>query len=291
MTIAVLHPGAMGSAVAAQLVAAGHRCAWLPTGRGEATRRRAGEAGLVPLAELGELEACEVVLSVCPPAAAPAVAAEVARTGFRGRYVEANAISPRHSAEIAALLAPRGVTVVDGGIVGPPPRKPGTTRIYLSGPESDAVAALFTTTALQPRVLPGNVGAASALKLAFATYNKVGTVLAAQAHSLARHHGVSAELTELATAFAPSTPLANPGSLVGAAGKAWRWSPEMREIADACRDSGLPADLLAAAESFLDHWRTYKDDPTPTLDDLLAALTLPANSTAGDDHVVVPSGE
>ncbi|MFC5289930.1 hypothetical protein ACFPM7_22980 [Actinokineospora guangxiensis] len=71
MTSAVLHPGAMGSAVAAQLVAAGHRCAWLPTGR-------------------GGLRVCEVVLSVCPPAAA---------------------------LDIAAILAPR---------------EPGTTRIYLS---------------------------------------------------------------------------------------------------------------------------------------------------------------
>ncbi|MGH3897305.1 MAG: hypothetical protein ACRDTA_03455 [Pseudonocardiaceae bacterium] len=32
----------------------------------------------------------------------------------------------------------RGAAVVDGGIVGPPPRDSGTTRLYLSGPD-DAV--------------------------------------------------------------------------------------------------------------------------------------------------------
>jgi hypothetical protein len=49
----------------------------------------------------------------------------------------------------------------------------------------------------------------------------------------------------------------------------------MGEIADACRDAGLPADLLDAAETFLEHWRQHKDDPDVTLDQLLAALSQP----------------
>src|SRR5262245_52855530 len=100
VTIGLLHPGAMGAALGAQLVAAGRRCVWVPHGRGQATRRRAEEAGLVALAGLEELVTCEVVLSVCPPAAALEVAHQVARTGFTGCYVDANAISPRHSQEI-----------------------------------------------------------------------------------------------------------------------------------------------------------------------------------------------
>jgi 3-hydroxyisobutyrate dehydrogenase-like beta-hydroxyacid dehydrogenase len=166
-------------------------------------------------------------------------------------------------------------TVVDGGIVGPPPRKPDTTRLYLSGP-GDAVAHvhdLFSGTTLTPVVLPGPVGAASALKLAFATYNKVSIVLAAQAHALARQHGVDAHLRELAAATLPGTPFADPERLISAGQRAWRWAPEMREIAETCRDAGLPADLLDAAETFLEHWRQHKDDPDLTLDQLLAALT------------------
>jgi 3-hydroxyisobutyrate dehydrogenase-like beta-hydroxyacid dehydrogenase len=273
--IGLLHPGAMGAAVGAQLVAAGQRCGWLPDGRGPATRARAEATGLVALDGPGDLKTCEIVVSVCPPAAAVTVAQQVARTGFTGIYVDANAISPRHSTEIATLLG--GATVVDGGIVGPPPRSAGSTRLYLSGPD-DAVArvhAVFAGTGITPVVIPGPVGGASALKLAFAGYNKVTSVLAAQAYALARHHGVDSQLRELAAGVLPGTPLAAPDGLAAAGGKAWRWAPEMGEIATACRDAGLPAGLLDAAEAFLGHWREYKDDPDVTLDQLLDALSRP----------------
>jgi 3-hydroxyisobutyrate dehydrogenase-like beta-hydroxyacid dehydrogenase len=276
VTIGLLHPGAMGAVVGAQLVATGQRCVWLPDGRGPATRSRAEAAGLIP-AGLDELASCEVVLSVCPPAAALDVAGLVARTGFAGCYVEANAISPDHSLAIAALLTAGGATVVDGGIVGPPPRRPGTSRLYLSGP-NDAVSrvhALFADTTLTPVALPGPVGTASALKLSFATYAKVSTLLAAHAHALARRHGVDAQLRELAADVLPGTAFAAPERLLSAGQRAWRWAPEMREIANASRDAGLPPDLLDAAATFLEHWRRHKDDPDLTVDQLLDALSGP----------------
>lgn len=135
------------------------------------------------------------------------------------------------------------------------------------------VRTLFAGTAVMAVAVPGEVGAASALKLAFATYNKGSALLAAQAHALARHHSVADQLRELAGAVLPATALAAPERLTAAARKAWRWAPEMREIADASRDAGLPAELLAAAETFLGHWRQHKDDPDVTLDQLLAALS------------------
>lgn len=273
VTVGLLHPGAMGAAVGAALAANGQRCVWVPEGRGAATRARATAAGLVAVDGLADLLSCEVVLSVCPPAAALDVARQVARTGFTGCYVDANAISPRHSEEIAVLLT--GATVVDGGIVGPPPRRADTTRLYLSGP-ADAVAtvrSLFAGTTLAPVALPGPVGAASALKLGFATYNKVSALLAAQAHGLARGHGVDTELRELAADVLPGTALAMPERLTSAGQRAWRWAPEMREIAEASRDAGLPAELLDAAATFLDRWREHKDDPDLTLDQLLDALS------------------
>jgi 3-hydroxyisobutyrate dehydrogenase-like beta-hydroxyacid dehydrogenase len=268
----------MGAAIGAQLVATGQPCAWVPDGRGPATRRRAEDAGLVALGGLEELAGCDVVLSVCPPAAAVEMAHQVAGTGFTGCYVDANAISPRHSREIADVLTAAGATVVDGGIVGPPPRRPSTTRLYLAGP-ADAVSrvrAMFEPTALTPVVVPGAIGAASALKLAFATYNKVSSVLAAQAYALARHHGVDTQLQELAAAALPATPLAAPQRLTGSAQRAWRWAPEMREIAQACRDAALPAEVLDAAATFFEHWQRHRDDPDVTLDELLTALDRPA---------------
>ena len=74
-----------------------------------------------------------MILSVCPPHAALDVAR--ATEGFAGTYVDANAISPMRAAEIAALQ-PR---FVDGGIIGPPPRAAGETRLYLSGAGAEEV--------------------------------------------------------------------------------------------------------------------------------------------------------
>src|SRR5260370_23526464 len=67
-TIALLHPGEMGAAVGACLVARGLRVLWVSQGRSPATRARAQAAGLEQCESLDPaLAAAAVVLSVCPP--------------------------------------------------------------------------------------------------------------------------------------------------------------------------------------------------------------------------------
>ncbi len=91
--VAVLHPGEMGAAIGACLAARGLRVVWASDGRGAATRSRAGAAGIEDLGSLERaLGAADIVLSVCPPHGALALAREVAGLGFRGIYVDANAI-------------------------------------------------------------------------------------------------------------------------------------------------------------------------------------------------------
>ncbi|MFE7648503.1 NAD(P)-dependent oxidoreductase [Streptomyces phaeoluteigriseus] len=273
--VGILHPGDMGASVAAQAVAGGAEVWWLPSGRSGATRRRAAETGLRSAADLGELAgSCEVVLSVCPPAAALDVAEEVARAGFRGVYVDANAVGPERMARIAEVLAAGGATVVDGGITGPPPREAGTSRLYLSGDAQAVarVAGLFAGTALAPFALDGPIGRASALKLSFASYNKIAYALAAQACALADGHGVLDELIDLAAGALPHTPLAAPERLAGAGAKAWRWEPEMREIARACAQVGLPTGFAEAAAETFGRWETHKDDAAVTGARLIADL-------------------
>ena len=78
-TIGILHPGEMGSSVAAAARAGGSRVIWASAGRGEATRRRAAADGLEDVDTLVRLaRESEIILSVCPPASAPDVAREVA---------------------------------------------------------------------------------------------------------------------------------------------------------------------------------------------------------------------
>jgi len=164
--IAVLHPGAMGAALAAALRAGGHEVRWVRAGRGAATRARAERAGLEPLAQLAELPAsAHGVISVCPPAAALEQAREVARTGFGGLYVDANAVAPETAREIAAVVGAAGARFVDGGIIGPPPTRAGLTRLYLAGTEAAGVADWFAGGAVEAQAIPGDAGAASALKM------------------------------------------------------------------------------------------------------------------------------
>ncbi|WIX99511.1 DUF1932 domain-containing protein [Amycolatopsis mongoliensis] len=271
-TVGLLHPGAMGAAVGAVLTARGVPVFWLPAGRGPASRRRAEDARLT---ETRDIAGCDVVLGICPPAAALDVARAVAATGFGGVYLDANAISPRHAGEIEGILGK--ATVVDGGIVGPPPRSAGTTRLYLSGPAT-AVArleSLFAGTHLRPVALDGPVGRASALKLAFAAYNKLTFALAAQSHALAERHGVGGELRELAADVLPGTPLGAPEGIASAGRRAWRWEGEMAEIAETCAAAGLSPALVTAAGELFGRWREHRDDDGVTLATLLQALVTP----------------
>lgn len=264
-SIGVLHPGAMGAAIGRELVATGRAVHWVTAGRSANTHRRAEAAGLHPVETLDELAStCPVILSVCPPAAASSVAAAVATTGFNGIFVDANAIAPSRAREIAPT--------VDGGIVGPPPGGPGRTTLYLSGAAAAEVAALFDGTRVEARVLSGAVGQASALKLAFSAYNKISCALAAQSYALASAYGVRDDLAELAAAKLPDTPLAGPAALSGVGERAWRWAPEMREIAAAATETGLDPGLAEAAAALFARWDKFKDDPDVPLERLLDAL-------------------
>lgn len=66
-TVAILHPGQMGTAVGLALMATGHQVFWCPVGRTAQTVRRADDAGFTPVDDVRD---CDLVLSVCPPHAA-----------------------------------------------------------------------------------------------------------------------------------------------------------------------------------------------------------------------------
>ena len=128
MRVGLLHPGAMGAAVGAALRDGGHDVSWASAARSEATRARAQDAGLEDVGTVEALAAaCDVIVSLCPPHAAVEVARPLA--SFGGIYVDANAISPASARAVAGVVR----RYVDGAVVGPPPRSPGTTRLYLSG--------------------------------------------------------------------------------------------------------------------------------------------------------------
>jgi 3-hydroxyisobutyrate dehydrogenase-like beta-hydroxyacid dehydrogenase len=132
-TVGLLHPGSMGAAFGAQLRARGQTVLWCPDGRSDATRLRAEGAGLEPAALTELVFRCDVLLSLCPPAAAEQSAADVAAVGKGADavYVEANAIAPSRAQRIAGSLAP--MPMVDAAVVGSPPVGGKAPTLYLSG--------------------------------------------------------------------------------------------------------------------------------------------------------------
>jgi 3-hydroxyisobutyrate dehydrogenase-like beta-hydroxyacid dehydrogenase len=249
-TIGVLHPGEMGSAVAAALRAAGHDVAWASAGRSAATAARAGEAGLRDLGSAGAMaRACDIVLSVCPPHATAAVAREA--RGFAGIYVEANAVSPGTARAIGEIATSGTAAFVDGGIIGPPPREAGKTRVYLSGPAAGEVAAAFAGSPLEAVVLSARVGDASAVKMAYAAWTKGTAALVLAARETARAEGVEEALVAEWERSLPGLADEHARALRSATAKGWRWVAEMDEIAAAFTAAGQPDGFgRAAAEVY-----------------------------------------
>jgi 3-hydroxyisobutyrate dehydrogenase-like beta-hydroxyacid dehydrogenase len=253
VTIGLLHPGEMGAAVGQCLAGAGHRVLWVPEGRSAATAARARSAGLT-VADgglAGLVHRADVVLSVCPPHAALGVACEVAESGFSGVYVDANAISPGTAREVAGIVEAVGAGYVDGGIIGTPPVAPGFIRLYLSGPRAGEVQRLFAGSDVDARVVEGDPCAASAVKMAYASWTKGSGALLLAARALARAEGVEEALLGEWAISQPGLAERSARAAGSAAAKGWRWVAEMEEIAATMGAAGQPEGFhLAAAEIY-----------------------------------------
>jgi 3-hydroxyisobutyrate dehydrogenase-like beta-hydroxyacid dehydrogenase len=272
LTLAILHPGEMGAAVGACAKSGGARVVWASEGRSPATARRAASAGLEDLVTLGAaLGAADLALSVCPPHGALDLAGAVSSAGFRGLYVDANAVSPATTRRVGRLVAEGGARFVDGGIVGPPPGSgKGTgTRLYLAGPGSERITDLFAGGALEVVLLDGPVGAASALKACYAGWNKGALALVADVLALAAREGVDGALAAEWRRSQPDAVQRTEGVRTSAR-KAWRWIAEMEEIADAFASDGLPDGFWRAAAEVYRGLAGYKDAAEPPSLDTVA---------------------
>jgi 3-hydroxyisobutyrate dehydrogenase-like beta-hydroxyacid dehydrogenase len=148
------------------------------------------------------------------------------------------------------LLGP-DVEFVDGGVIGPPARQAGSTRLYLSGDRAEAVAALFDRSLLQACPLSGGPGAASALKMCYAAWTKGSAALLLAVAALARGEGVDAALEQEWQLSQPGLATQLENTLQSSAAKAWRFSGEMEEIAATFRSGEMPDGFhLAAAEIY-----------------------------------------
>jgi Domain of unknown function (DUF1932)/Rossmann-like domain len=248
--VGILHPGAMGAAIGAALKSSAGVVIWAAAGRSDATSKRAELADLVGVPDVRELaRRADLIVSICPPHAARAVAEEVA-AAVADRpepplYLDANAVAPATVQEIGALL---GVDhVVDGAVIGPPAWERGRTVLWLSGAAAPAVAELFTGTPFESRVLGPQIGAASALKACYALQSKALPAVWGALADAADAYGVRDALRDQLARDSVDLDAAVAALVARAGAKAWRWAGEMDEAAETLAAAGVPDGFSRAA--------------------------------------------
>jgi 3-hydroxyisobutyrate dehydrogenase-like beta-hydroxyacid dehydrogenase len=271
LQIGLLHPGAMGASIGAAMVSAGQSVHWLSAGRSPASQARAQRAGLNDAGTLDTLVGkADIILSICPPHNALQVAELVSLRGFAGLYLDANAISPLKTQQIAEVIQHGGGDLVDGGIIGGPAWHHGAgTTLHLSGPRATEIQVLFAGSPLRTNIVSHEIGAASALKMVFAAYSKGTTALLTAVLGVAEQAGVRQALEQQ---WGEEFTQKIHKQVTTNTAKAWRFSGEMREIAETFATAGLPDGFHDAAAQVFERLGEFKDSPGPSLDDVLATL-------------------
>lgn len=233
-TIAVVAPGAMGSAVGKRLDENGARVITLLEGRSGQSIARAHAADMLA-ASLSEIAEADLVLSILPPAEAvrfaktlaPALSASKAKPP----YIDCNAINPDTMQKVIAALHGTGCEVIDASIIGGPP-VPGRAgpTFYVSGDKNHR-ADILGKHGLRLRRIDGPAGAASALKMVYGGLNK-GTIALQTAMLLAADRaGCGESLRQELSESMPQVLGRMSRAIPDMYPKAYRWVAEMEEIA------------------------------------------------------------
>jgi 3-hydroxyisobutyrate dehydrogenase-like beta-hydroxyacid dehydrogenase len=272
--IGILHPGEMGVSIAASAINSGHQVHWASEGRSDKTNLRAEKHHLIKVESLLKLcQTSEIIFSVCPPHSAEDVAKSVIEQGFKGYYLDANAIAPQRAIKIGNMMESNGIHFIDGGIIGGPAWTPKETWLYLSGKDAKVIADCFSNGPLETKIIGDEIGKASSLKMCYAAYSKGTTALLAAILATAETLGVRDELYQ-------QWDMDNSGfseqvnrRTTRVTAKAWRFEGEMHEIASTFQAAGLPNGFHEAAAEIYHRLAGFKDSTeTPSLDDVLNTL-------------------
>ncbi len=277
-TLAVVAPGAMGSAVARRLTEHGVRVLTSLAGRSPASHGRAEASGMIGVDD-AELVAADVILSIVPPAAAAAfaerLAPALALTRHRPIFVDCNAVDVRTVQSIAAIIDAGPARFVDGAIIGAPPEGKAGPTFYLAGAPAGELAWLEQC-GLKLHIIDGPVGAASALKMSYAGITKGLTAIAAAMVLAASRAGSALPLRQELAASQPQLLKRFATALPDMYPKAHRWAAEMREISAFVADDPAAAQFYQAAGDFYERIGTDYREGRSEIDLINAFLNLPA---------------
>jgi 3-hydroxyisobutyrate dehydrogenase-like beta-hydroxyacid dehydrogenase len=250
--VGVVSPGDMGQAIAGRLKESGLNVHAALDGRSERTKSLARAAGLTDCGSIDKLVAtCELIISVINPGEALDVARKVASamkaTGRKIAFADLNAVSPQTARDTDKLIRDAGGMFIDGGIIGPPPRgEKDKPRLYVSGPDAYLFEQIKHPN-LQVRIMSERIGDASGVKMCYAAMTKGTTALAVELLVAARKLGVEQALEKELRDSRNDVFDWQMKSIGSMPPKAYRWVPEMQEIAKTFGELGMTRRIFEGA--------------------------------------------
>ena len=274
--IGVIAQGMMGAGVGRRLHESGAEVRTLLTGRSAKSAERAQAAGMEPAAdEHALLAGADFFLSILPPGEAEALARHLAPAlkalDRKPVYVDCNAVSPQTAIRIGEIIAPTGADFVDGGIIGGPPRPGYSPTIYASGPTASQTAVLRDW-GIDWRVIDGEIGAASALKMSYAGITKGTTAIASAMLLGAARFGCGEALIAELTESQPEMLARFREGVPRMYDKAYRWVAEMEEISDFLEQSPPSRDIYAAVARLYADLAKAEAEKEPSPDNAVRTL-------------------
>jgi 3-hydroxyisobutyrate dehydrogenase-like beta-hydroxyacid dehydrogenase len=250
--VGIVSPGDMGQAIAGRLKESGMNVHAALNGRSERTQSLARAAGLADCGSMEKLVGtCELVISVINPGEALNVARQVAaamrKTGRKIAFADLNAVSPQTARDTDAIIREAGGLFIDGGIIGPPPRgEKDKPRIYVSGPDAYLFEQIKHPSLLM-RVMSERIGDASGIKMCYAAMTKGTTALAVELLVAARKLGVEQALEKELRESRNDVFEWQVKNIAVMPPKAYRWVPEMQEIAKTFGELGMTRRIFEGA--------------------------------------------
>ena len=172
--------------------------------------------------------------------------AAIKATGKKIMVVNGNAVAPRTAHEIDGIIRAVGGSCVDGSILRVTSKGKSELRLYVSGPEAAALTQI-NDEILKIRVVGEKIGNASALKMCYGAFTKGALALGVELLLASHKLGVA---DEVAAEFEDTQPEVYKwilGRTIGMAPKAYRYVPEMLEVATTFEDAGMTRRMLEGA--------------------------------------------
>ena len=226
--------------------------------------RRYAAHGVSGRTDLGSaLEAAELVFSLvtadraldAAEAASKAASKTASKVLPRGAlWLDCNSCAPDTKRRAAALIEAAGGRYTDVAVMSPVHPKGHLAPLLISGPHAEAAERALSLLGMRPRIVGGEVGVASSIKMIRSIMIKGMEALSAECFLAARRAGVEEPVLASLQASDPGTDWPSKGAynLERMTAHGARRAAEMREVAKTVAALGLPDWMSTATAQWQD---------------------------------------